>query len=143
MLFRSELSDLLTEERRFEPSAEFRRLAYVRTPKIREDSWADPEAFWARAAQGLRWFEPWRKVLQWDPPNAQWFVGGQINACFNCVDRHILAGQRNKAALIWEGEPGDSRVLTYWDLYREVNLFGNALNRSASSKATVWRSTFR
>ncbi len=123
----SELSDLLTEDRRFEPSEEFRRLAYVRTPKIREESWADPEAFWDRAAHGLRWIRPWRKTLQWDPPNAQWFVGGQINACFNCVDRHILAGQRNKAALIWEGEPGDSRVLTYWDLYREVNLFGNAL----------------
>jgi acetyl-CoA synthetase len=122
-----EISDLLTEERRFEPSAEFQRLAYMRTPKIREQSWADPEAFWDKAAQGLHWFRPWRQVLEWNPPHAKWFVGGQINACYNCVDRHIKAGQRNKAALLWEGEPGDSRVLTYGDLYREVNLFGNAL----------------
>ena len=123
----ADISDLLVEERRFEPSEEFKRLAYVRTPATRERSWEDPEKFWGTAAEGLHWFKPWTRVLEWNPPHAKWFVGGQINACYNCVDRHIKAGQRNKAAIIWEGEPGDSRVLTYGDLYREVNLFANAL----------------
>ncbi|NOZ22541.1 MAG: acetate--CoA ligase [Planctomycetes bacterium] len=122
-----ELSDLLVEERHFEPPEEFKALAYLRTGEIREKSWEDPEDFWGNAAKGLHWFKPWDRVLEWEPPNAKWFVGGKINACYNCCDRHIKAGQRNKAALIWEGEPGDSRVMTYWDLYREVNQFANAL----------------
>jgi acetyl-CoA synthetase len=122
-----EISDLLVEERRLEPSADFRRLAYVQTAGLREQSWADPEGFWERAAYGLDWFAPWQKVCEWTPPHAKWFVGGRINASYNCLDRHIRAGQRNKAAIIWEGEPGDSRVLTYGDLYREVNLFASAL----------------
>ena len=123
----AEISDLLSEERRFEPSEEFKRTAFFRDPELRRRSWEDPVAFWAKAAEGLHWYKPWDKVLEWDPPNAKWYVGGKLNACYNCVDRHIEAGQRNKAAIIWEGEPGDSRVLTYWDLYREVNLFANAL----------------
>ncbi len=123
----SEISALLTEERSFPPSEEFQRLAFVRNGDIRERSWAEPEQFWANAAQGLHWFKPFDRVLEWDPPNAKWFLGGQLNASYNCCDRHIKAGQRNKAALIWEGEPGECRVLTYWDLYREVNLFANAL----------------
>jgi len=123
----TELSDLLVEERRFPPSDEFRRRAFLRDPQLRERSWAEPERFWANAAHGLHWFRPWDKVLEWNPPYAKWFVGGQLNASYNCCDRHIKAGQRNKAAIIWEGEPGDSRVMTYWDLYREVNLFANAL----------------
>jgi acetyl-CoA synthetase len=123
----AELSDLLEETRRLEPPEEFKRLAYIRNSEIRERSWQDPVRFWEAAAQGLHWFEPWQKPLEWDPPNARWFVGGKINASYNCCDRHIKAGQRNKAAIIWEGEPGDRRVLTYWDLYREVNLFANAL----------------
>ena len=90
-------------------------------------SWADPLHFWENAARSLHWFEPWKEVLKWDPPAAQWFVGGKINASYNCCDRHIKASQRNKAAIIWEGEPGDHRVMTYWDLYREVNQFANAL----------------
>jgi len=122
-----EISDLLVETRRIEPSQEFRRLAHFKSADIRERSWADPEAFWGNAAAGLDWFQPWTQVCQWDPPHAKWFIGGKINACYNCVDRHIRAGQRNKAAIIWEGEPGDSRVMTYGDLYREVNLFANAL----------------
>ena len=124
---RAEFSDLLTEERTFAPSEEFRRLAFFRNPEVREHSWADPEQFWSNAAQGLHWFKPFDRVLDWDPPDAKWFVNGKINASYNCCDRHIKAGQRNKAALIWEGEPGESRVMTYWDLYREVNLFANAL----------------
>jgi acetyl-CoA synthetase len=122
-----EISDLLVEERRFEPSEEFKRLASIRTPAIRERSWAEQERFWENAAESLHWFRRWDRVLEWNPPQARWFVGGKINASYNCCDRHIKAGQRNKAAIIWEGEPGDSRVLTYGDLYREVNLFANAL----------------
>ena len=114
----AEFSDLLMEERSFEPSEEFRRLAFIRSPEIREHSWTDPEQFWSNAAQGLHWFKPFDRVLDWNPPNAKWFVGGKINASYNCCDRHIKAGQRNKAALIWEGEPGERRVMTYWDLYR-------------------------
>ena len=129
-----EISDLLVEDRRFEPSDEFKRLAYVRSAEIRERSWAQPEEFWANAAMGLHWFQRWHQVLDWRPPYAKWFVGGKINASYNCCDRHIKAGQRNKAAIIWEGEPGDSRVLTYGDLYREVNLFANALKKLGVKK---------
>ena len=71
--------------------------------------------------------KPWDTVLEWKPPDAKWFVGGKLNASVNCVDRHIRTARRNKAAIIWEGEPGDRRTLTYWDLYREVNQFANAL----------------
>ena len=130
----TELADLLVEERRFEPPEDFRRNAFVRDPALRQDAWDDPETFWATAAQGLHWHKPWDQTLDWRPPYAQWVLGGKINACYNCVDRHILAGQRNKAALVWEGEPGDSRVMTYGDLYREVNLFANALKGLGVSK---------
>jgi acetyl-CoA synthetase len=88
---------------------------------------ADPEAFWEGFARELEWIEPWSKVLDWNPPNAKWFVGGKINASVNCIDRHVRTARRNKAALIWEGEPGDRRTLTYFDLYREVNAFGGVL----------------
>ena len=130
----AEFSSLLKEDRTFQPSEEFRRLAYVRSARIREESWEDPVQFWAKAARGLHWFRPFDKVLEWNPPHARWFLGGQINASYNCCDRHIKAGQRNKAALIWEGEPGDRRVMTYWDLYREVNLFANALKKLGVKK---------
>jgi len=115
------ISDLLVEERRFSPSEEFRRRAIVKDPEVREKAAADPEAFWAEFASELTWFKPWDQVLDWQPPNARWFVGGKLNAAFNCVDRHVFNGRKNKAAIIWEGEPGDRRVLTYWDLYRQVN----------------------
>ena len=115
------LSDLLVEERRFSPPEEFRRRAAVTDPEVREKAEADPEAFWAGFAGELSWSKKWDKVLDWNPPHARWFVGGKLNAAYNCVDRHVLNGKRNKAAIIWEGEPGDRRVLTYWDLYRQVN----------------------
>ena len=92
-----------------------------------EEADRDPEAFWARFASELEWQEPWTRVLDWQPPHAKWFVGGTINACVNCVDRHVRSPRRNKAALIWEGEPGDRRTLTYFDLYREVCTFANVL----------------
>jgi acetyl-CoA synthetase len=123
----AEIAALLLENRRFEPSREFQSKAQVQDPEIRRKAWEDPEEFWGNAACGLHWFKRWDKVLEWEPPHARWFTGGKINASYNCCDRHIKAGQRNKAAIIWEGEPGETRVLTYWELYREVNLFANAL----------------
>src|SRR5207247_5544741 len=87
----------------------------------------DFEGFWAAFARELEWSRPWTKVLDWDPPHAKWFVGGMLNASTNCVDRHVRTARRNKAAIIWEGEPGDRRTLTYFDLFREVNRFANVL----------------
>jgi acetyl-CoA synthetase len=87
----------------------------------------DPEGFWAEQAESLHWFKRWEKVLVWQEPHAQWFVGGKTNVAYNCLDRHLNSARRNKAAIIWEGEPGDSRVLRYQDLHREVCKFANAL----------------
>ena len=87
----------------------------------------DGEKFWSEVASELVWFRTWDKVLEWDPPFAKWFVGGRLNASYNTVDRHVKGWRKNKAAIIWEGEPGDRRVLTYADLYREVNRFASVL----------------
>jgi len=88
---------------------------------------ADPEAFWAAFATELEWSSPWTRILDWQPPHAKWFVGGKINASVNCLDRHLGTSRRNKAALVWEGEPGDRRTLTYFDLHRQVCQFANVL----------------
>ena len=123
-----ELSALLHEDRVFEPPAEFRANAIVKDPTPYEEAERDPEGFWARFASELEWSRKWTSVLDWsNPPHAKWFVGGQINVSVNCVDRHIRSARRNKAALIWEGEPGDRRTLTYFDLYRQVSAFANVL----------------
>ena len=122
-----EIDDLLREERRFAPSAAFTAAANINDPLIYAKAAADPEAFWAGVAKELNWSEPWTQVLDWKPPHAKWFVGGKLNASVNCVDRHIKGPRRNKAALIWEGEPGDRRTLTYFDLYRQVSQFANVL----------------
>ena len=90
--------------------------------------------FWEGRARELHWFKPWKKALEWKPPYAKWFVGGKLNVAYNCLDRHVTGPRKTKAALIWEGEPGDSRVLTYWDLYREVNRFAAALKRHGVRK---------
>ena len=87
----------------------------------------DPERFWENFAKELEWIEPWSKVLEWNPPNAKWFVGGKLNISANCLDRHVRTWRRNKAAFVWEGEPGDRRTLTYFDLYRQVCQFANVL----------------
>jgi acetyl-CoA synthetase len=122
-----EIDDLLREERTFPPPAAFQDRALVRDPQIYADADRDPDAFWARMAGELEWSRPWDTVLDWQPPHARWFVGGQLNVSVNCLDRQIRGPRRNKAALIWEGEPGDRRTLTYFDLYREVCAFANAL----------------
>jgi acetyl-CoA synthetase len=121
------LEALLTEDRRFVPAPGFAERANASDPGIYERAAADPEGFWASYAEELSWFRRWDRVLDWQPPHARWFEGGQLNACYNCLDRHLSGPRRNKAALIWEGEPGDTRVFTYWDLHREVSRFANVL----------------
>ncbi|HXG55734.1 MAG TPA: acetate--CoA ligase [Vicinamibacterales bacterium] len=123
----SEIDALLQEHRSFPPSDAFRQQANMADPAVYQRAANDPEAFWASMAAELEWITPWDTILQWDPPYAQWFVGGKLNASANCIDRHVRTARRNKAALIWEGEPGDRRTLTYWDLYREVSAFANVL----------------
>ena len=118
---------LLHEDRRFPPPPEFVKQANINDPGIYEEAQRDFESFWARFAEELHWFKKWDTVLEWDPPFAKWFVGGKINMSYNCLDRHLTTARRNKAALVWEGEPGDWKVYTYWDLYREVCRFANAL----------------
>ena len=120
---------LLAEERAFEPNVELRQHANISDPGVYEKARKDPEGFWAEAARSLDWFKPWDKVLEWNPPIAKWFTGGKLNVSYNCLDRHVKTWRRNKAALIWEGEPGEERVLTYADLYREVNKFANVMKK--------------
>jgi len=118
---------LLQETRLFPPPPAFAAAANVRDPSVYQRAHDDPEGFWAEAANRLDWFQRWDRVLDWNAPWAKWFVGGKLNASYNCVDRHVKTWRRNKAAIIWEGEPGDTRVLTYGDLYREVNKFAAVL----------------
>ncbi|MEX2527542.1 MAG: acetate--CoA ligase [Gemmatimonadota bacterium] len=121
------MDDLLREDRRFPPSEAFKGSAHVSDPEVYARAEADPEGYWAGWAEELDWFRKWDQVLEWTPPHAKWFVGGELNVAHNCLDRHLDGPRRNKAALIWEGEPGDKRIYTYWDLHREVSRFANAL----------------
>jgi acetyl-CoA synthetase len=130
----AEIDALLQERREFPPSEEFRRQALIADPSLHADGEKDPETFWARMAGELDWITPWSKVLEWKPPHARWFTGGKLNVSANCLDRHLKTSRRNKAAYIWEGEPGDRRTLTYWDLYREVNRFANVLKKLGVTK---------
>jgi acetyl-CoA synthetase len=130
----AELADLLREDRNYIPSDTFRARAVVRDERIYEEAAKDPEGYWARLAEELEWSRPWTTVLDWQPPHAKWFVGGQINASANCIDRHVRSGRRNKAAIVWEGEPGDKRTLTYFDLQREVSKFANVLKTLGTKK---------
>jgi acetyl-CoA synthetase len=125
------LDSTLRENRVFPPPAEFSARAHVRSladyEALYASSVSDPEAFWDGVARELDWFEPWSKVLDWQQPWAKWFVGGKINMCHNCVDRHALGDKRDKVAILWEGEPGEVRRLTFGDLHGEVQRFANAL----------------
>lgn len=123
----TDIEVLLQEHRKFPPPEAFCREAHVSHPALYAVAAKDPEMFWASQANELEWFEKWHTVLEWTPPHVKWFLGGKLNISVNCVDRHIAAGRRNKAALIWEGEPGDRRTLTYWDLFVEVQKFANVL----------------
>jgi acetyl-CoA synthetase len=128
------LSALLDERRTFPPSEEFKKRASLNDPAIYDRAAKDPEGYWAAEAKHLDWFAPWQKVLDWNVPWAKWFVGAKLNVTYNCVDRHAHSARRNKAAIIWEGEPGDSRVLTFGMLEREVNRFANALKSLGVAK---------
>jgi acetyl-CoA synthetase len=128
------LDTLLVEERRYPPPPDFAASANVADPAVYDRAREDPEAFWAEAASELEWFKPWNKVLEWDAPWAKWFIGGELNVSYNCVDRHLATWRKNKAAIIWEGEPGEERVLTYQDLYREVNQAAAALRALGIAK---------
>ncbi|MEO8553691.1 MAG: acetate--CoA ligase, partial [Kofleriaceae bacterium] len=127
----SSIESVLTETRSFPPPASFARHAHVKSMAEYEALYAkaeaNPEAFWAEVAGELAWGKPWTKVLDWKLPDVKWFVGGQLNASVSCLDRHAHGPRKNKAALIWEGEPGDSRVITYGQLHREVCKAANAL----------------
>ena len=125
---------LLDEERLFPPPEECSQNANMADPDIYQRAAKDPEAYWAQAAESLEWMRKWDRVLDWNPPIAQWFVGGKLNVSVNCLDRHVRGWRRNKAAFIWEGEPGEERVLTFADLYREVNRFANAMKRLGVQK---------
>ncbi len=125
---------LLQEDRTFPPSEAFKAQAIISDPNVYEEATRDPEAFWTKFAEALDWCKKWDTVLDWKPPHAQWFLGGKLNVSYNCLDRHLTTSRRNKAAIIWEGEPGDRRDYTYWDLYREVCQFAHGLKRLGVKK---------
>ena len=138
---------MLKESRRFPPPAEFARQAHVKSPEeyaaLHKRSIEDPDAFWAEVAAELHWFDKWDRVLEWNLPDAKWFVNGKTNLCFNCIDRHIEAGHGDKVALVWEGEvPKDDGSFeieryTYHDLQREVSRFANVLKAQGVKKGDV------
>src|SRR6476661_5026729 len=111
----TDIDVLLTENRKFAADPAFRRAAHISSRELYDYAAADPVGFWEGMARELSWTTPWTKALDWTPPHVKWFVGGKLNASYNCVDRHVTGPRRNKAALVWEGEPGDRRTLTYWD----------------------------
>src|SRR5215469_10698346 len=125
------IDSVLQEQRKFEPPAEFRRAAHIKSEaeyeRIYRESIEQPEEFWGKIAAELHWFKKWDRVLEWDVPWAKWFVGGQINLSYNCLDRHVEGTRKNKPAIVWESESGDLRTLTYSDLHREVQKFANVL----------------
>ncbi len=128
------IESVLQEERLFPPPQSFAEQAHIKSfvelEKMRDEALADPESFWARMAEELHWFKKWDTVLKWDPPHAEWFGGGKINIAYNCLDRHLTTWRRNKAALIWEGEPGETRTFTYQQLHTEVCKFANVLKHA-------------
>ena len=129
----------LVEKRVFKPSKDFAKRARIKSLKqyrrMYRESIRQPAKFWAREANELVWRARWKKVLEWKAPFAKWFVGGKLNISENCLDRHLAGPRRNKAAIIWEGEPGDKRTLTYQQLHREVCRFANVLKRNNIEKA--------
>ncbi|MCT7980888.1 acetate--CoA ligase [Laspinema olomoucense] len=133
------IESILNEKRQFPPSEEFSKNARIKSLEeyqaLYDQAAANPEQFWEQLAEKeLHWFKKWDKVLDWQPPNAKWFVGGQTNISYNCLDRHLTTHRKNKAALIWEGEPGDSRTLTYAQLHREVCQMANVIKEMGVKK---------
>src|ERR1051326_7817550 len=128
----------LVEKRVFEPPTTFSSRARIKNlaqyGRMYRESIRQPAKFWTREAKELVWHAPWKKVLEWKPPFAKWLGGGKLNVSENCLDRHLAGPRRNKAAIIWEGEPGDKRTLTYQQLHREVCRFANVLKRNKIRK---------
>lgn len=126
----------LVETRIFKPAKKFAKKTLIPSlaayKKLYAESIQDPEKFWAREAESLHWTKKWTRILDWKMPFAKWFVGGHLNASENCLDRHLEGVRRNKAAIIWEGEPGENRTLTYHQLHREVCVFANILKRNGT-----------
>ncbi len=122
------------ETRVFPPPPEFAEQAHIKSyeeyEQIYNKAAENPEEFWASVAENLHWFKKWETILKWDEPHAEWFGGGKINAAYNCLDRHLETYRKNKAAIIWEGEPGEVRTLTYQQLHRQVSKFANVLKKS-------------
>jgi len=125
------IESLLKEQRVFPPDPEFSKNAHIHSLEVYESiskqASEDPEKFWADIASQLHWFEPWTRVLEWDVPFSKWFVGGRTNISYNCIDRHLDSARKNKVAILWEGEPGDTRALSYQMLHYEVCRFANVL----------------
>jgi acetyl-CoA synthetase len=128
----------LHEERVFAAPPEFSAQAHIKSMReyeeLRAEAERDPDAYWARMAEELSWFKRWDTVLKWEPPHAEWFGGGELNISYNCLDRHLTSWRRNKAAIIWEGEPGEQRTLTYQQLHREVCRCANVLKRAGVAR---------
>jgi len=144
MSLEQELDALLAVER-FAPPPEFAARALVSDPAVYDEAARDHEGFWAAQAQTLDWAEPWSTVLdESDPPFYRWFTGGRLNASYNCVDRHVLAGNGERVAFHWCGEQGEQSAVTYADLHRDVQRLANALkDRGVGARATSWGSTSR
>ena len=121
------IETLLDEQRSFPPPDGFRARAHVKDQGVYEHARKDRETYWADWAKQLDWITPWNRVLEWNPPHAKWFLGGTLNASANCLDRHVKAGRGDRVALIWEGEPGEVRRITYADLLQQVGRFANVL----------------
>ena len=132
------ITSVLTEKRSFRSSTAFSKKSHIKSfaeyKRMYDASVRDPEKFWGLAAQELTWFRKWKRVLEWKLPFAKWFIGGKINVSYNCLDRHLESWRRNKAAILWEGEPGESRTLTYQQLHSEVCRFANVLKRMGVAK---------
>jgi acetyl-CoA synthetase len=134
----TDIESVLKESRVFEPPAAFRQGAHIKSfqeyEALYKRSVEDPEGFWAEQAEALVWSKRWQQVLEWKAPFAKWFAGGTLNLSENCLDRHLAGWRRNKAAIVWEGEPGDTRVLTYHELHQEVCRFANVLKSLGVAK---------
>jgi acetyl-CoA synthetase len=142
---KSKIESLLKEQRVFKPSSEFSGQAHIQSLEayqaLSKKAAEDPEGYWAGIASDLHWFRTWDKVLEWDLPFSKWFVGGQTNISYNCLDRHLKTARKNKVAILWEGEPGDVRAMSYQMLHREVCRFANALKSlglKTGDRATIY-----
>ena len=134
----SGITSVLREKRVFHPDKTFAKRAHLSSfaehKKLSRSAMKNPRKFWENAAGELHWFKKWKKVLEWKYPFSKWFIGGKINVSYNCLDRHLGTWRKNKAAIIWEGEPGETRTLTYQALHREVSRFANVLKKLGIQK---------